>query len=186
MKRKKVWKAPLIFVIVWFLLASIALGYWPLIRDQEEIATITHDLYGFSIDYPTKWKIRLYDEDGYRGFDDLKVRIYENNLSQFGISILQTTASEVVLQDVYSWRMQTIGQPNQEDFKYNEISLTEDNLNGHPILRHIYTVNNTKFEEVYFVRAHDMLSIRLHAPIGEFDNYLEEFEAIVASFQPLE
>lgn len=185
MKRKKVWKAPLIFVIVWFLLASIALGYWPLIRDDEEIATITHDLYRFSIDYPTKWKIRLYDENGYRGFDDLKVRIYENNLSQFGIYILQTNASEAVLQDVYSWRMQTI-RHNEEEFKYNEISLTEDELNRYPILRHIYTINNTKFEEVYIVRSNDMLSIRLHAPIGEFDNYLEEFEAIVASFQPLE
>lgn len=186
MIKKKSWKTLLIFVIVWFLLASIALGDWPIIRDEGEIATITHELYGFSIDYPTKWKIRQYDENGYRGFNELKIRIYKNNLNDFGITILQTNVSEATLQDVHSWRMQTITGFNREELKYNRVSLSEDDLRGHPILRHIYIINNLKYEEVYIVRSNDMLSIRLHAPIDEFDNYLEEFNAIVASFRPLE
>ncbi len=180
------WKTAFLFVIVWFLLASIALGYWPLIRDEGEIATITHDLYGFSIDYPTKWKISQYGENGYRGFDELKIRIYENNIHDFGITILQTNVLEATLHDVHSWRMQTITGPNREELKYDRVSLSEDELRGHPILRHIYTINDIKYEEVYIVRSQDMLSIRLHAPSDEFDNYLEEFDAIVASFQPLE
>ena len=82
--------------------------------------------------------------------------------------------------------MQKITRLDREEFKYNRISYDEDELRGYPILRHIYTINDTKYEEVYIVRSHDMLSIRLNAPIDDFDNYLEEFEAIVASFRPLE
>ncbi|MCA9899152.1 MAG: hypothetical protein KC433_13250 [Anaerolineales bacterium] len=180
------WKASLIFVIVWFLLASIALGYWPLIRDEEEIATITHDLYGFSIDYPTKWKISLYGENGYRGNDDLKLQLSKNTFNNFSIFIYQTSASNATLHDVHSWRMQSITRLNPEEFKYSQISFDEDKLRGHPIIRHIYTINDVKCEDVYIVRSQDMLIIRLQAPIGEFDNYLGEFEAIVASFRPLE
>jgi hypothetical protein len=127
-----------------------------------------------------------YRENGYRGFDELKIQIYENNFHDFGITILQTNASEATLHDVHSWRMQTITRLDREEFKYDRISYEEDELRGHPILRHIYTINDTKYEEVYIVRSHDMLSIRLQAPIYEFDSYLEEFEAIVASFRPLE
>ncbi|MEZ4592276.1 MAG: hypothetical protein R3D55_14195 [Chloroflexota bacterium] len=180
------WKASLIFVIVWFLLASIALGYWPLIRDEEEIATITHDLYGFSIDYPTKWKISQYGENGYRGNDDLKLQISKNTLNTFRIYIFQMNVPEATLEDVHSWQMESITRLNPEEFEYDLIFLDEDELRGYPILRHTYVVNDTKHEAVYIARSHDMLSIELQAPIGEFDNYLEEFEAIVASFQPLE
>ena len=186
MIKKKTWKTLLIFVIVWFLFASIALGYWPLIRDEGEIATITHDLYGFSIDYPTKWKIRQYGENGYRGFDELKIQIYENKLSDFGIAIHQTNASEAKLRDVHTWRMQTIGGLDREKYKYYRVSLSEEDLRGHTILKHIYIINSIKYEEVYIVRSNDMLSIRLYAPIDDFDNYLDEFDAIVASFRPLE
>jgi hypothetical protein len=185
-RKKNSWKTLFIFAIVWFLLASIALGYWPLIRNEGEIATISHDLYGFSIDYPTKWKISQYGENGYRGNDDLKLQISKNTLNNFRIFIYQTNASEATLQDVHSWRMQTITRLNREEFKYSQISFDEDELRGHPILRHTYIINDIKYEEVYVVRSHDMLSIRLQAPIDDFDNYLEEFDAIVASFRPLE
>lgn len=184
--RKVPWKTAFLFVIVWLLLASIALGYWPLIRDEGEIATITHELYGFSIEYPTKWKISQYGENGYRGNDDLKLQIYKSTLNNFAIFIYQTNASEATLHDVHSWRMQPITRLDREEFKYNRISYDEDELRGHLILRHIYTINDIKYEEVYIVRSHDMLSIELQAPIDEFDNYLEEFDAIVASFRPLE
>ena len=186
MIKKKPWKTHLIFVIVWFLLASIALGYWPIIRHEGEIATITHDLYGFSIDYPTKWKISQYGENGYRGNDDLKLQISMNTLNNFRIFIYQTNASEATLRDVHSWRMQSITRLDREQFNYNRISYDEDELRGYPILRHIYIINNIKYEEVYIVRPNDMLSIELQAPIDEFDNYREEFDAIVVSFRPLE
>lgn len=187
MTRKKTsWKTLFLFVIIWLLLASIALGYWPLIRNEEEIATITHDLYGFSIEYPTKWKISQYGENGYRGNDDLKLQISKNTLNNFRIFIWQTNASEATLHDVHSWRMQTITRLDREEFKYDRLSYEEDELRGHSILRHIYTINDTKHEEVYIARSSDMLSIELQAPIDEFDSYLEEFDAIVASFQPLE
>ena len=187
MIRKKIpWKTLLIFVIVWLLLASISLGYWPLIRNEGEIATSVHELYGFSIEYPTKWKISQYGENGYRGNDDLKLQIFKNTSNDFRIFIYQTIVSEATLQDVHSWRMQSITRLNREEYKYSRISFDEDELRGYPILRHVYIVNNTKYEEVYIVRSHDMLSIRLQAPIREFDNYLEEFNAIVASFRPLE
>lgn len=180
------WKNLLIFVTVWLLLASIALGYWPLFRKEGEIATITHDLYRFSIEYPTKWKISQYGENGSRGNVDLKLEISKNTLNNFRIFIYQTNASDAILQDVHSWRMQSISRLNPEEFKYSQISYDQDEIRGHPVIRHIYTINDIKCEEVYIVRSQDMVSIRLQAQIGDFDSYLEEFDAIVASFRPLE
>ncbi|MCB8979038.1 MAG: hypothetical protein H6657_16615 [Ardenticatenaceae bacterium] len=187
MIRKKIsLKTALLFVMVWLLLASISLGYWPVNRSEGEIATITHELYGFSIDYPTKWKIDTYGENGYRGNDDLKLQIYRTTLNNFAIFIYQTCATEATLQDVHSWRMKPITRLNREEFTYSRISYDEDELNGYPIIRHIYIINDTKFEEVYIARSDDMLSIRLQAPIEDFDSYLEEFDALVASFRSLE
>lgn len=170
---------------MWFLLATIFLDYWPIIRNEGEFVTVTHDQYGFSITYPTKWKISLYGEDGYRGNDDVKLQLYRNNFNVFRINVFQKNLSDATLEDAYYWQLEHLNRLTS-DYEYSEISLNEDEIRGHAILRHQYVVNNTQFEAVYFVRASDMFSIRLQAPVGEFESYLEEFRAIVVSFRPLD
>jgi predicted site-specific integrase-resolvase len=41
-------------------------------------------------------------------------------------------------------------------------------------------------EDVYVAQANDMIIITLQAEADEFDEYVEDFEAILTSFRPVE
>lgn len=42
------------------------------------------------------------------------------------------------------------------------------------------------YEDIYIARTNDIIIITLQANESDFESYLEDFNAIVASFRPLE
>lgn len=177
------WQVALLFVLVWFLGATILLDIWPIVRSEGEWATITNTEYGFSVDYPTKWKARTYGEHGYKGRDEIKLFIYRSLQGFFAIRVEYHEMSNPTLQDAVAWGESQINKSN-----YVLIQEEEEVLNGHPVVRqrYSYSLGSAMYEKVYIARANDVVLIQLQADEAEFDSYLEDFDAIVASFRPLE
>jgi hypothetical protein len=185
------WRAIILFVLVWFIGASILLDFWPFIRSEGKWKTVTNTQYGFSVDYPTKWVARTYDEHGFKGEDEVKLRIYRSLLGVFEIAIRYQEASEPTLAEVVAWGDARITSINRNlvgrgEISYEEVTLWEDIIRGHTVARRVYKREGVMKEDVYIARTNDMIIITLQSEERDFDNYLEDFEAIVVSFKPLD
>lgn len=186
------WRTILIFLLVWFIGASILLDFWPIVRSEGDWKTITNVEYGFSVDYPTKWKARTYGEHGFKGGDEIKLRIYRSLTGIFVITVQYLEMPNSTVEDAVNWGNSRINdsidnlraqgkQPN-----YENMGLEERIINGHTAMRQRYRLGNAMYEDVYIARTNDIIIITLQAGETEFDGYLEDFDAIVASFRPLE
>ncbi len=186
------WPVAFLFVLVWIIAATILLDIWPIVRTEGEWATIANTQYGFSVDYPTKWKTRTYDEHGFKGGDEIKLRIYRSSLGNFVITVQYQEKSNPTLDDVRAWgeSMKDASIDNLisqgRKTNYARIESEEEVINGHPVVRQRYRLGSAMYESVYLARTNDMIIIKLQADEAEFDFYLEDFYAIVASFRPLE
>ena len=187
------WRTAILFVLVWFLGATILLDLWPLVRNKGEWKTITNTQYGFSVDYPTKWIARTYGEHGFKGGDEIKLRIYRSALGDFLIRIDYMVMPTPTLDDTVAWGQSKIDSSianiieQDREPNFTLINLEEMAVNGHPVVRKRYKIRDgIMYESVYIARASDMIIITLQANELDFDSYLEDFDAIVASFRPLE
>lgn len=191
MRKKISWKAAILFILVWFVAASILLDIWPIVRTEGEWRTITNSEYGFSVDYPTKWKARIYGEDGFKGGKEIKLRIYRSFIGIFLISVRYKSFSNPDLEDVANWGDQRIKEINENLSKrgepvLEEMFLKDEIVRGQPVLRRRYGQRDYTNEDVYIARSNDMIIITLQAPTNSFESFLDDFNAIVASFRPLE
>ncbi|WP_420642693.1 hypothetical protein [Candidatus Leptofilum sp.] len=186
------WRTLLFFVLVWFIAYSFLSGFWPVVRSDGEWKTITNLQYGFSVDYPTKWNAQIYDESGFKGEDDVKLRIYRSFRDIFEISVEHKLASEPTLEEVIEWGNLQIDvsaanlarrgiEPN-----YELVNSEEMVIRGKTVFRERYSLGEAMYENIYLARENDMIIITLQAKETEFDNYLEDFNAIAASFRPLD
>ncbi len=175
------WPVAILFVLVWFIAATILLDVWPIVRSEGEWETVTNMEYGFSVDYPTKWKARTYGEHGFKGEDEIKLLIYRSLTGLFEIGVEYKEMPNPTLQDVVAWGESQINKSN-----YVLIKEEEEVLNGYPVIRQRYRLGSAMYESVHIARTNDMIIISLQADEAEFDSYLEDFDAIVASFRPLE
>ena len=66
-----------------------------------------------------------------------------------------------------------------------EIDFWEETMQGTSILRRRYGNERHLFEDVYIARDSDMIIITLQATGSEFDLYTEDFNRVVASFDPI-
>jgi len=66
-----------------------------------------------------------------------------------------------------------------------EIDFGEETMRGTSILRRRYGNERYLFEDVYIARDSDMIIITLQATASEFDRYTEDFNRVVASFDPI-
>ena len=185
------WRIAVIFILAWFIAATLLLELWPIVRTDGEWAAISNIQYGFTVDYPTKWHAEIYDEYGYRGIDAIKLHIYRSLLGKFVITARYQRRVTPTLEDVQEWRNILIIQANRALTKegkaiFQELESNEGILNGRPIIRRKYSNGKFILEDVYISRANDMIIITLQAEADEFDEYVEDFEAILTSFRPVE
>lgn len=182
----------LLFLLVWFLGTSILLDFWPIVLSEGEWKTITNVEYGFSVDYPTKWNARTYGEHGFKGGDEIKLRIYRSLTGIFVITVQYLEMPNPTLEDAVNWGNSRINDsivnlrsqgklPNYENIRLEEII-----IDGHTAMRRRYRLGSAMYEDVYIARTNDIIIITLQAGDTEFDGYLEDFNAIVANFRPLE
>ena len=61
-------------------------------------------------------------------------------------------------------------------------------IDGQPLLSRVYrdTQGDALDEDVYIARENDMIIITLRTTQDEYDNFVDEFDTIVASFTPKE
>jgi len=186
------WRAAFLFVLVWFISATILLDVWPIVRSEGEWETITNAQYGFSVDYPTKWNARTYGEHGFKGGDEIKLRIYRSLRGVFVITAKYLAMPNPTLNDVAVWGKSEIdnsianiiSQGKKSNFA---LMMSEETVvNGHPVIRMRYRLGSAMYESVYIARSNDMIILTLQANETEFEQYLEDFDAIVISFRPLE
>jgi hypothetical protein len=177
-------------LIVCVIAVSLTFGIWPIERSEGKWATINNTEYGFSVDYPTRWKAEVYGKNGYRGLDEIKLQIYRSVLAQFFITVRYQEKVSPTLDDVVNWRDRMIVLWNKAliqdgENPYEEIALINDTLNGHPIIRRQYSNGTLKIEDIYLARTNDMIIISLSAEERGFESYREDFETIIASFRPV-
>jgi hypothetical protein len=181
----------LLFIIGWSFFMAILTDSMPFGRGPEgEWATITHEKYDFSIDFPTKWKIDTYGDEGHRGLDEVKLRIWENNLNSFKIEIWLTPYEAPTLEDVVEWDerwlergIENVTSRGGKDYK--EIAFENSTIQDQKVLRRTYTLGDYFYEVVYIARTNDMAKIKLQSPKGTYESYLEDFNRIVSSFSPI-
>lgn len=182
------WPVALAFVAVWLILAFLLTGP-PLRRaaNEGEFATITHKQYGFSIVYPTKWRVRTYGDAGYRGDDESKLEVFYNEFGPFWIEVRQKDVYQPDLKDAARWGLKGFETVNLDPSTRFEVGpLTEETVNGQPALRRRFTSEQYIIEEVYLVRASNIIILRLTSEVGTFEDVQDEFNRIVASFRSIE
>lgn len=182
------------FILLW-LIVMFALFRGRIFPSQTDKETqwirITNDLYNFSIDYPDVWTAEVYGEAGFRGARLIKLQIRDTILGNFRIFVSQQGAQSPSSQQVADWgavRMKIRGEilSQRGGEIVQEIDLWENSIQGHPVLRRRYGNEQLMFEDVYIVRSSDMIIITLQSDASEFESYLDDFNRIVASFEPLE
>lgn len=180
-----------LFLLGWLILMAVLTDSLPFGRGEEgEWSRVTHEQYGFSIEYPTKWRIETYGQHGHRGLDEVKLRIWETNLNSFKIEVWRFPYSSPTLEGVLKWddawierARQSVTSRGGDDFE--EIALLEDMLQGEPILRRTYKLGDALYEKVYIARSSDYIILKMQAPEGSYDIYIDDFNRIAASFSPI-
>mgnify|MGYP001144594080 CR=1 FL=1 len=186
--RKTVSVSPIffaLFIIIWLALFIFGSGYWRLLsQSEDEILTVEHDIYNFTIDYPGKYIARQYGNEGYRGHEELKLRIEKTSYDKMGIWFEYREFENPIVDDVLRWR--------NEQSKLGSVGTLKKQLSPVEIdeydaweLDYTYE-NGTSVNEVYVLRDNDMFIITLLAPSGSIAGYRNDFEFILNSFQPLE
>lgn len=184
------WQVYVIFLVIWLLGASYVLGFWNYLNPPGEWKTITSDLYHFSVDYPTKWSAQTYGEHGFKGVNEVKLRISRSWTGYFVITVRQKAATNASVNDVAKWGADRIKNINRNiprsNNMYQELSFGEDYINGNQVLVRRYGNGEITNEDVYIARENDMIIITLQAETDAFDQYLEDFYRIVESFRATE
>lgn len=186
------WLVVLVFTALWLILILILLRPRSPIPPDEVVWTrVVNDEYDFSVEYPSKWVAETFGENGSRGATDIKLEIYQTQFGNFRVYIFQRKSPRPYLQDVSRWGETMISEANTRlrgrgEPTYKEINLWEDSLQGQPILRRRYGNERFLFEDVYIARHSDMIIITLQSETAEFESYLDDFNRIVASFEPVE
>ena len=164
-------------------------------KNNSSWKTVSHEEYGFSIDYPSRWNAQTYDVDGRKGDKEVKLDVYSSLWGDLWISVRQNeNVPKPNLNDVIDWSNQRINKYQRSslehegdlDYYFEEIFLNEDKIDEYSVMRRRYQLGILLREEVYIARETDMFIITLQYPETGFENYLDDFNYMVNSFSPLE
>lgn len=181
----------IVFILVWVILMITLADASPFGRSSTDWERSIHEQYGFSFEYPTKWRARKYGDDGFKGENELKVIIHESWRGDFSIKIRVVRIINPTLEKAIQWGEQRIErisdlQVTRGNEAKTELFFQEEVLNGQVIARRRYQGNGILAEDVYIVRAEDFIVITLESPESSFDSYQDEFGRIVSSFSSVD
>ena len=184
------WPVALVFILLWLFVSAILFGVRFPHADQGEFRTVTNEKINFSVIYPAKWRAHTYDEAGFRGQRELRLRIFQSQFGSFAITVSQKAYDNPAVENVAAWGMERIDETNEtlegRTPKFEAEALIEDEIAGHRVLRRKYSNGQTVFEEVYIARAADMIIITLNTDASAYKSLVDEFNQIAKSFRPLE
>ena len=187
------WPITLAFTLLWLIVMFVLLRgrIFTTAPDADtRWIRVTNDLYNFSIEYPNIWEAETYGEGGFRGASHIKLQIFDTMLGNFRIFVSHQSAHVPSIQQAAEWgaermkiRSELLAQ--RGNMGAIEFGLWEDSIQGQPVLRRRYGNEQFMFEDVYIARSSDMIIITLQSDTLEFDSYLDDFNRIVSSFEPL-
>lgn len=187
------WQVVLGITLLWLLLMFALLRERLPISSEEIVwGRVANEEYNFSIEYPSKWTVDTFGDAGSRGATDIKLMVQEPTLrGTFRIAIYWRSYHQAALEDVENWGASRIMQINERlssrgEQSLQEIELWEDSIEGRPIVRRRYGNERVMYEDIYIARNDDMFIISLQSETSEFESYLDDFNRVVDSFEPLE
>lgn len=140
----------IVFFVIWLIWGAVLNDFNPTGYISGEWKTVTHPDYGFLLDYPTKWVIQLYGEEGYRTIENIKVRITGWGAGFNGIIIRREYAQNPTMGQTILWReklLRAAGDRLSKEGGYVSLSLDEETVNGVTIFRRTYTMGDSKCQE---------------------------------------
>ena len=180
----------ILVVLGFFILFS---GFHPIAFITGEWKTFTSTVFDFSVSYPGIWDAHQYTVGGYRGDETIIFRITSNSYANFyGIVVSRQVATNPTLEEVVTWggklRRDDGWRINRRSPGYEASELQQIMIDGQPLLSRVYrdTQGDALDEDVYIARENDMIIITLRTTQDEYDNFVDEFDTIVASFTPKE
>lgn len=185
------WPTALVFVVLWLFVIAVLYGVRLSRSSEGELRSVTNEQFNFTVTYPARWRAYTYDEAGFRGQRELRLRIFQSQFGSFAITVSQKAFDNPAVEDVAAWGMERIGETNESlqgsrTPKFDAQPLIEAELAGHRVLRRKYSNGQSVFEEVYIARAADMIIITLNSTASMYESVVDEFNLIVESFRPLE
>jgi hypothetical protein len=183
-------------VVTGWIFLAVILFY--LARPRADWETITHEQYGFSFEYPTEWRVSKYGEDiSYHGDEELKVLLSLPWNDYASIEIRVVPMNSPTLDKAVRWGEQRIARINRllvsrGDEPITELYWRKEVLNGQTIARRRYQGYNVRTgevylaEDVYLVRAGDIIVFMLRSRESSFEYFTDEFERIISSFSTVE
>lgn len=183
--------------IVLFVFAGVALlfltNFRPIAVITKEWKTTSSPAFGFSVSHPGIWSAQQYSIGGYRG-DETVIFIIRSNFEAdfYGIDISRQAATNPTLEEVAKWGNDLRNEKGWRLYDslpgFEASELKQVNIDGYPMLRRVYRVDrgNALDEDVYIARQNDMIIITLRTTQGQYENFVDEFDRIVASFTPKE
>lgn len=136
--------------------------------------------YCFELNYPSRWRVDSYGEQGYRGYEYERTAIYASGFSMYDVSIEQKPFLNPCIIDLEKWSKEELLGGNQS----YQTNLEEIVINGQIVGSKIFTSTTTrsKWREIYIPRQADGLVIRLFATKNNFEEGNRIFEEVLASF----
>ncbi|NOZ51177.1 MAG: hypothetical protein GXP37_14210 [Chloroflexi bacterium] len=187
--RKKIdlpWQISIIIFAVVFLLGFGFLNALssppPESAPRDQWKTVTHELYGFSLDYPPGWLAETYGESGFKGNRAVKLRITRGFAGTVFMRVYYQAAINPTLENVARWGQYASGTLRSGNATI--ISFEQAELNGYEVAKRTYRSTNI-YQDVYIAREKDMIIIKLQAQDRDFWDFLPIFDEIVASFRPM-
>lgn len=185
------WTAAIVFVLLWLFVIAILYGARFPRAPEGEFRTVTNEQFNFSVIYPARWRAHTYDEAGFRGQRDLRLRIFQSQFGSFAITVSQKASDSPTVEAVAAWGMERINETNESlqglgTSKFEAQPQIEDKIAERRVLRRKYSNGQSVFEEVYIARATDMIIITLNTDASLYESLVDEFNQIVESFRPLE
>lgn len=176
-----------VFICVWLILMVALLDISPLGRSKNEWKTSTHEQYNFSFEYPTKWRVLKYGDEGFKNEDEIKAILHYSWIDDFNIEIRVIQMNDPTLDDAMLWgeqRIQEVSryQASQGNKSLEELFLRTEELNGQIVARRRYQGNGFLAEDVYIVRPQDFIVITLASPQSSFNTFTDDFDRLVSSF----
>lgn len=181
-----------IFIILWLIVVAVTSGFRLIAMLTGSWKTSTSTRYDFSVSHPKWWLAHSYGEGGYRGSDEV-IFIVRNNFDPGfnGIEISRQVATNPTVWEVAEWGMDLRQEGGWRLNERQDVDLTQTPLqvleiSGHTVLRRTFNSKDYADEDIYIVRAEDMIIITLRTSKGQYERYQEEFDRVWRSFTPLE
>ncbi|MFK7804729.1 MAG: hypothetical protein AB8G95_24040 [Anaerolineae bacterium] len=156
----------------------------------DKTITITNSEFDFSVNYPEILIGEIYGEGGYKGQKHLRFQAYSYRAvpGLFDIEIEIREFSNPTLDDVVQWQMEYISSREMPHAPYDRILLRQMDVKGNPAMRHMYKFRWSEliYDSFYFTRNNELIVIEMRVEQDYYEDYKNDFEKLVESFEPLE